>query len=148
MGSGACVRSATSTPAPTIPPMSARLSIRLERCWSRFIVTIAPLLIEDAYAEPSRAANSGVRSTFTSPVTPKRPNSERRPCEPQMRLEATTAPPSTCLSGQIFTSARTRAPSLITEWSPTTEPSSSTTRDLSAHWRPTIVPRRSERSPI
>jgi len=52
---------------------------------------------------------------FTSPVTPKRPKSARRPCAPQMRLAPTTAPLSTCLSGQIFTWLRTFAPSFTTE---------------------------------
>src|SRR5207253_963654 len=52
---------------------------------------------------------------FTRPVTPKRPKSARRPCAPQMTLEPTTAPDSTCLSGQIFTCARTCACSFTTE---------------------------------
>ena len=147
IGSGACSRSATCTPALTMPLMSPRLSMRLERCWSRFIVIVAPSGSVDAYAAPRRATNSGVRSMFTMPVTPNRPKRARRPCAPQMRLEPTTAPDSICLSGQIFTCARTRAFSPTTEWSPTTVPSSRTTRDFRAHWRPTIVPCSSDRSP-
>ena len=42
MGSGACERSATCTPALTIPLISPRFSMRLERCWSRFMVIVAP----------------------------------------------------------------------------------------------------------
>jgi hypothetical protein len=128
--------------------MSARFSMRLERCWSRFIVIVLPSGRVDAYDAPRRAANSGVRSMFTRPVTPNRPKSARRPCAPQMRLAPTVAPLSTCLSGQIFTWLRTRAPSFTMQWSPMTLPSSRVTRDLSAHCRPTIVPWSSLRSPM
>ena len=62
-------------------------------------------------AAPSRAENSGVRSTFTTPVTPYRPNSTRRPCDPQMMLLLTVAPDSISLPGQIFTLGWITAPS-------------------------------------
>src|SRR5215212_2910448 len=89
----------------------------------------------------SLAQNSGVRSIFTRPVMPLRPNSTRRPCEPQIMLELIVAPSSTSLLGQILTFAPITAPALMIVWSPTTAPSNSTARLLILHWRSTIAPR-------
>src|SRR5919201_955338 len=73
IGSGACERSATWTPAPTMPLMRPRLSMRLERCWSRFIVIVEPCFSVDAYAAPRRApdeARSDDRAGFDLLVRP------------------------------------------------------------------------------
>src|SRR5438552_3269769 len=42
MGSGAWRRSATWTPALSMPLMRPRFSMRLDRCWSRFMAMVAP----------------------------------------------------------------------------------------------------------
>jgi hypothetical protein len=64
-----CVSQAL-TPAAGSPEMMARLSMRGLRCGSRLITTREPLAKVLAKAVPMRATNSGVRSTFTCPVTP------------------------------------------------------------------------------
>ena len=90
-------------PAEGRPAITARLIMRDVRCEeSRLIQTIEPLGRMAPYAAPNLAANSGVRSTFTSPVTPKRLNRLRLPCEPQIILLLITAPASISLSGQIL----------------------------------------------
>ncbi len=83
--------------------MIARFSMRGLRCGPLLMTTSEPLGNAAENAAPSLAANSGVRSTLTIPVTPKRPKSTLRPCRPQTMLDFTVAPGSTSLPGQILT---------------------------------------------
>src|SRR6266700_382694 len=124
---GTWLISCTLMPAEGRPAITARLIMRDVRCEeSRLRQTVEPLGRIAPYAAPNCVANSGVRSTLTKPVTPKRLNNPRRPCDPQMMLVLTTAPASISLSGHTFTLGWMIAPSWMVELSPITEPSNMT----------------------
>ena len=114
---------------------------------SRLTATKLPFSSVAPSAALSLAANSGVRSTLTTPETPKRVKSERRPWLPQMTLSRTVAPGSIILRGQSLTLAWMAAPSPMTQLSPTIAPSKIATLDLMVHWRLTTTPRSSHDSP-
>ena len=141
-------RSLAWMPAEGRPEMTARLIMRGLRCGSRLMVTRLPLGRLAPKAAPILAANSGVRSTLTTPVTPNRPKSTRRPRAPQMMLVLTVAPGSISFSGQTLTLAWRTAPSPTMELSPTTTPSKSTALLLMVHCRPMMAPRTSAPSPM
>ena len=67
-------RSDTSTPVELSPESIVRLIIRQARADSRLPRTRAPRFSDVPSAAASRTAVSGVRSTFTKPLTPSRVN--------------------------------------------------------------------------
>ena len=79
--------------------MIARLIIRQAGADSRLATTRAPRLSAVPSAAASRTATSGVRSTFTSPATPSRPNRREEARDSQIRLSWICAPVSTSLYG-------------------------------------------------
>ena len=98
-------RSITLMPAALSPAIIARFSMRAERLESREVTTVSPLRNVVPYAIARRVASSGVMSTFASPATPLRPNSDRAPRDSHTIEEFTTAPASTVLNGYTFTPA-------------------------------------------
>src|SRR5580765_6362778 len=107
----------------------------------------APFGLSAPIAAPSRAPNSGVNSTFTSPVRPYDVKRPRFHDPAQMIDSCTTAPGSTSLLGQIRTFGLTVEPAPITTSLPITLPSSSRQPFFSVTDRHTPEPRRRESSP-
>jgi hypothetical protein len=92
-------RSETFTPVAARPDIIARLIIRAAGCASRLVTTRAPRASVVPYAIASRAATSGVTSTFTRPLTSSRPNRVVIPRDSQIRFEWIEAPASIVLKG-------------------------------------------------
>ena len=74
------------TPADVSPAISARFTMRSAGADSRLATTRAPRSSAVPSAAPIRTAVSGVRSTFTSPVTPSLPNTRVVPRDSQITL--------------------------------------------------------------
>ena len=87
------------TPDALSPAMSARFSMRAARLESRDVTTVDPFLSVVAHAMATRAASSGVMSTFARPATPARPNRLRAPLDSHTIEELIVAPASTVLNG-------------------------------------------------
>src|SRR5437588_6800204 len=141
-------RSAMSEPDEERPGIIARLIICAEREGSLDTATVWPFGYMAPIAAPSRAVNSGVNSTLVSPVIPKEVKRPRFQEPAQITESVTTAPASTCLSGQILTLACTTAPAPITTSLPITLPSSSSEPFFTVAARQTIAPRRRQFSPM
>ena len=98
-GSGTFSRSRTSMALVCSAEITARLSARAPREWSRAVVTVEPFFRVVAYAPASRTASSGVISTFRIPDTPRAPNRWACPRDSQITEVLTNAPASMVLNG-------------------------------------------------
>src|SRR5205807_2325010 len=99
-------------------------------------------------AAPSRAQNSGVSSTLTSPVSPYDENRPLRHSPAQTTDSWTLEPGCTSLFGHSFTFAWTWAPWPMTHSSPMTEFSSSRQLFFTVTLRQTMLWRSRELSPM
>ena len=92
-------RSATWTPVDVRPEISARWIMRQASADARLATTRSPRRRAVPSAAASRTAVSGVRSTFTSPVAPSRPNGELAARVSQTTFSWIWAPVSISLNG-------------------------------------------------